>query len=102
MGQPWVYARSIFPVSTLKGKLRHLKTLGDQSLGSVLFKDPSMKRTVFEIAMLAQQSIDALKHCDSNRSLWGRRSKFFLHKKPVLVTEVFLPPLEQYASKVRL
>ncbi len=101
-GEPWVYARSIFPLKTLSRKLRYLKNLGEQSLGTVLFNHPGMQRTLFEISKLFQQNLSALRNYHTKQSLWARRSQFAISGNPVLVTEVFLPPLALHASKVKL
>ncbi|MBN0985769.1 chorismate lyase [Amphritea sp. ZJ14W] len=91
-GQPWVFARTIIPASTLTGKQRKLKGLGCRSLGSVLFRDPTMKRGPLQISRLMLNCGD---------TAWARRSLFYLANKPLLVTEVFLPALQQvhYGNK---
>ncbi|WP_020679626.1 chorismate--pyruvate lyase family protein [Marinobacterium rhizophilum] len=84
-GQPWVYARSVFPIDTLSGPQRQLKGVGSRSLGSLLFSDPSMQREPLQISRLRLQG---------REPLWARRSVFRLANKPLLVCEVFLPALE--------
>lgn len=84
--QPWVSARTIIPASTLTGKQRKLHSLGSRSLGSILFRDPSMKRSPLEISQLKLSNGD---------TAWARRSLFYLANKPLLVAEVFLPALQQ-------
>lgn len=84
--QPWVYARSILPATSLERSLRHLKQLGNKPLGAVLFSDPHMQRSDIEIAQLAASQLPF-----ADKPAWGRRSIFFLHQKPLLVSEVFLP-----------
>jgi len=84
-GQPWVYARSIIPASTLSGPQRILKSLGDRPLGALLFKDPTMKRGAIETTLLPLTNAQG--------RAWARRSVFQLRGKPLLVTEVFLDSL---------
>ncbi|NVK41244.1 MAG: chorismate lyase [Oceanospirillaceae bacterium] len=91
-GQPWVYARSVFPVSTLSGAERRLADIGNRPLGSVLFRDPSMQRDPLQIG--------ELQLADGTR-LWARRSVFHLSGKPLLVCEVFLPALESVEYPLR-
>jgi len=74
---PWVYARSILPAKSLDRSLRHLKRLGTRPLGALLFRDPHMQRSPIEVTCVQQG--------------WGRRSVFYLHQQPLLVSEVFLP-----------
>ena len=92
---PWIYARSVVPRRTLSGRTRRLRYLRTRSLGSVLFSDPSMQRSEFEIASLnpgdplhtaAAQSLTA-----RPATIWARRAVYQLAGKPLLVTEVFLP-----------
>ena len=85
-GKDWVYARSIIPATTLTGRQRQLRMLGNSSLGHLLFSDPSMKRGPLQISHLK---------LNDGRKLWARRSVFFLSNKPLLVCEVFLPELLQ-------
>jgi len=95
--QPWVYARSVFPQSTLTGRLRSLKKLDTRPLGALLFSEPSMRRSHFEIAALRNPELMNYFTAESNNFAWGRRSLFFIDEKPILVAEIFLPALEQHA-----
>lgn len=84
-GEPWVFARTVIPARTLRGRHRTLKLIGSRSLGSLLFNDPGMRRDPLQIARVDDTR--------GNR-LWARRSVFHLDDKPLLVCEVFLPALE--------
>lgn len=86
-GEIWVYARTIIPATTLTGRHRTLKQLGNRSLGSLLFGDPTMRRGPLQISRL--------KLSDNKTQVWARRSLFYLSDKPLLVCEVFLPALQQ-------
>ncbi|MGH1484696.1 MAG: chorismate--pyruvate lyase family protein [Cellvibrionaceae bacterium] len=92
---PWVYARTIIPLLTLKGSLRRLHYLGNKPLGGALFADPSMRRQGLELAEITTQDLppNAQSLHASKGSIWGRRSLFFLKNKPLLVCEVFLEKL---------
>lgn len=92
-----VYARSIIPLSTLKGKHMRLKRLGDRPLGGYLFAQPNLKRSHQHIARIVKK--DPLfkialpenePNCDQ---VWGRRSLFSMGRKSLLVSEFFLPAL---------
>lgn len=89
--KPWVYARTVIPLSTLKGPLRRLHYLGNKPLGEQLFTDPTMQREPVEVAQLPAQWLP--KKLNIHTSTWGRRSVFRLSNKPLLVSEVFLPEL---------
>lgn len=94
---PWVFARSVLPHKTLTGPRRSLGKLGSRPLGEILFSDPSILRDALEIAEINKGqrmyacATQTLK--DAPDFVWGRRSVFYLHKKPLLVNEVFLPPI---------
>lgn len=94
---PWVYARSVLPRKTLTGPRRFLGKLGNRPLGEILFSDPTIKRDELEIAEIkkGQRMYScATKILNSSPDfVWGRRSIFYLHKKPLMVNEIFLPSL---------
>jgi len=82
-GQVWVQARSILPRSSLTGMGRRLTRLGNQSLGSVLFRNPALVRGDIACARIMLNT----------GVCWARRSRLTLHGHPVLVAEAFLPAL---------
>ena len=57
-----VFARSIFPISSLAGSLAHLRRLQNKSLGAILFKHPGMRRYPFELAHMPGDSDYLPKH----------------------------------------
>lgn len=92
--KPLVYARTIIPLSSMRGALRGLAMLGNRPLGAVLFSDPSMTRQPVEVAELHaahvyHERINEL----TEESVWGRRSVFTLKNEKLLVSEFFLPEL---------
>jgi len=91
-----VFARTIIPLSSLKGRQRRLANLGQRSLGAVLFADKSMRRGNLEIVRVEvkrRPSPAALAQFEPGTVLWGRRSKFTLNGHQLLVSEFFLPAL---------
>lgn len=95
--KPWVFARSVLPRKTLTGRRRFLGKLGSRPLGEILFSDPNILRDDLEVAEIKKDQ--RMYNCatkslvDAPDSVWGRRSIFYLHKKPLLVNEVFLPSI---------
>lgn len=83
-GVVWVKARSIIPKQTLTGEEKQLAYLGERPLGAFLFRSKTMKRGPFQIASFRHKR-------QQNAS--ARRSVFFLHGKPVLVSEFLMPPV---------
>ena len=93
-GNPWVYARTVIPVTSLRGKLQRLAGLGTRPLGGVLFADPGMRRGGVELAeILPGQAVYAAATAHMRQrpaAIWGRRSVFRIAGKPLLVSEIFL------------
>lgn len=91
---PVVYARTIIPVSSLRGELRGLAMLGNKPLGAVLFSDKTMKRKPMQVTSLLPKD----RHYkwtlyNGPERIWGRRSVFVLKNRELLVSEFFLPNL---------
>lgn len=95
--KPWVFARTVIPPHTLRGKQRRLTRLGKKPLGAVLFADKSMQRTEMEIACITQDQhlyrLATHHLAQVKQPIWGRRSVFFLNQHPLLVSEIFLPEI---------
>ena len=68
------------PLGTLTGRNQQLRRLGTRPLGAFLFRDPGLRRDEVRVVR------DASGH-------WGRRSRFLLRGRPLLVAEYFLPAL---------
>jgi chorismate--pyruvate lyase len=90
----WMLARTVFPRAMLTGKERQLAGLHTRSLGSVLFKDPRMVRSPFELARV--QTASEWRHrvrlyTPKTQDLWVRRSVFELQNKSLLLSEVIFP-----------
>lgn len=94
---PWVYARTIIPHTTLTGRQRYLAHLGNRPLGAALFADTTMRRDEVEVACMRPLhrlfGTATAGLVDPPEMIWGRRSVFYVGGKPLLVNEMFLPPL---------
>lgn len=94
-GEPWVYARSVIPAQSLMGRLGFLRKLQNSALGALLFKDPNLKRSHFQVnhITLPQRGIPVTVNAQGKTpiNVYGRRSLFQLYNQPLLVAEVFLP-----------
>lgn len=95
--QPWVFARTVIPRTTLVGSYRRLARLGAHPLGRVLFAHRLLQRSALQITCLKPGNILyilATAHLpEPPASLWARRSLFYLTYGSLSVTEVFLPGL---------
>jgi chorismate--pyruvate lyase len=85
-----VFARSVFPVTSLAGELGHLRQLQNKSLGSILFGHPGMRRSPFELAHIPGDSHYLPPSLRQGLPAWGRRSRFLVGGRGLLVSEVFL------------
>ncbi len=99
-GTPVIFAQTEIPFTTLTEQQSQLAEIGSQSLGKILFQEPSMKRGAIEVTQFndqpqLQQLCRSLKQ-DDEQALWARRSLFYLHDKPLLVSELFLPAAAIY------
>ncbi len=93
--QPVVFAHSACNIRSLGSAWHSLRKLGNRPLGAVLFSHPEVIRmplyynTLSVRHPLYHHAACALS--DPPNRLWARRSLFYLHNEPLLVTEVFLP-----------
>jgi chorismate--pyruvate lyase len=81
---PWVHARSVMPLPTLRGSGRRLKLLKNRSLGSVLFERGGVQR----VPKYQQRKSRELSKLTEG---WTRRTTYVWHNKVLLVQETFLP-----------
>ncbi|PSU32932.1 chorismate lyase [Photobacterium lutimaris] len=79
-GVPWVFARTLIPLTTLTGQEQDLAQLGEMPLGFRVFTDRSARRDALEIANVGTE----------HKPVWARRSRLWLNDKPLLVAELFL------------
>lgn len=96
-GQPVVFAHSTCAREHLRGAWKAMRGLGNRSLGSMLFSHPLVMRQPLHFKMLQTQHplyrSAATMLAITPDKLWARRSLFYLHGAPLLVTEVFLPEI---------
>lgn len=95
---PWVYARSLIPVTSLKGPLQRLKRQGSRSLGATLFADRTLRRGPLEVRCVDVTEVPVDMNDDKRMNVWGRRSIFHVQNHPLLVSEYFLPALFKHKS----
>ena len=102
LSTPVMFARTVVPYFALETVFRQMKHLGNQSLGSYLFKLAGIKREPFKIKKIAhtEKLYERIMQHPRKESpeLWARRSVFRYKEAPLLLTEVFLP---QYSHIMR-
>ena len=102
--QPWVFARTVIPVRSLRGTHRRLAYLGSKSLGAALFADPQLRRGEVEVTQVGpgeQLFAHALGSLSPVGSIWGRRSVFWSRSRSLLVSEFFLPEMFRQLARDR-
>lgn len=96
-GRPVVFAHSTCAHAYLRGAWKAMRGLGNRSLGTLLFTHPLVKRQPLHYKALqfhhSLYQSAAVVLGDAPDRLWARRSLFYLHGAPLLVTEVFLPEI---------
>jgi len=96
-GQPVVFAHSALACEHLRGVWSEVRTLENKPLGALLFAHPLVERKPLHYQALRnthplyRRAAGVL--IDPPHRLWARRSLFYLHDAPLLVTEVFLPEI---------
>ncbi|WP_341938128.1 chorismate--pyruvate lyase family protein [Marinimicrobium sp. C2-29] len=100
-GQPWVFARSVIPLTSLTGRLRQLRRLQTRPLGGFLFAQPDLERGPIELSRMTPRNSSVPASLQGEEALWGRRSIFRLEARPLLVSEVFLPAFTQRLLSMR-
>lgn len=78
--EEWVAAHTLIPEYSLLGPLQQVLNLKSKPLGEYLFSHPELIRGEMDFTPLQGQG-------------WGRRSLFYLYRKPIMVAEFFLPAL---------
>ncbi len=94
--QPWVFARTVIPVRSLRGAQRRLAHLGNRPLGAYLFAHPALQRSPLQVTQINSTSRLLADCAPLQPRVWGRRSLFRLQGHPLLVSEFFLPTLPAY------
>lgn len=97
---PVIFAHTAVPLSCNASDWPLFKTLGNRSLGTTLFNDPQVRRGALHYARLqqghplVQRAQRATRYALPAQCL-ARRSLFWRKRGMLLVTEVFLPALNE-------
>lgn len=92
-GKPLILARTIIPEQTIKVAHRNLSHLGNRPLGEVIFSYPNLERLDMQVASINRSgwTLASIAEASINQPVWGRRTVYAIHQKPLLVSEFFLP-----------
>jgi chorismate--pyruvate lyase len=94
-GKPLLLARTIIPEETIKVAHRNLSHLGTRPLGEVIFSYPDLERIAMDLTLIKSVTWTqkARQKAEIQQSLWGRRTVYAIHHRPMLVSEFFLPEI---------
>ncbi len=102
--EDWIYARTVIPSFSDTHPWSTLQTLGNKPLGDLLFQTHNIQRTPFNFSRQPLSYWPYLPTYLSTMSRiqtgYARRSIFYQHHSPLLLTEVFLPPFLHDKSKI--
>ena len=94
-GEPFVFARSILPNSTVQGPNRFLRHWDSRPLGEFLFSHRMCHRGMFQYTRMTGDHAILPQDLHSSAPLWARRSVFYLNQQPLIVAEFYLPAFLQ-------
>lgn len=94
-GKPLLLARTIIPKATIKVAHRNLAHLGTRPLGEVIFSYPDLERITMDLTLVtpAAWTSQAQQRASINQPIWGRRTVYAIQRRPMLVSEFFLPEI---------
>lgn len=96
-GEPWIYARTLIPLSMLEHQGIDLRAIGETPIGELLFRAPGIERRELQHSWVCLPLAVAQALSLSARSpLLARRSSLCHGPQYLSVTEVFLPSAPVY------
>ncbi|PCJ45828.1 MAG: chorismate--pyruvate lyase [Moraxellaceae bacterium] len=96
-GEPWVFARTVIPLTTLTGAAKTLTQLGTKPLGAALFNSADVSRGAICVKQIHSSQLPTSQPIEP-QWLWGRHSVFYINQAPLLVNEIFLPNSALYST----
>ena len=100
-GRPMVFAHTIVPLEATATQWPLFRSLGDRSLGTTLFGDPSVLRGTLEYAHL-HPGHPLVRRANAATALevplFARRCLYRRHGAVLLVTELFLPAIATFPN----
>jgi len=99
---PCWYARTIIPELTYRSGESLFKRLKTESLGAIIFNEPSIQRVQLIDYPLGHDSIEYhwLKPAwrSEDKPVWSRLSTLMMKTHPFYLVEILLPGLERYST----
>jgi len=102
---PVIYARTVAPRVTFEQNQEALLSLKTRPIGeTMLYGKKNVKRSPFFYRQIHHHEPcyqRAFTTPDHPKTLWGRRSLFYISGDPLLITEVFMSTMQHYAKPMR-
>jgi chorismate--pyruvate lyase len=98
---PWVYARTLIPLTSMVGPVRQIKLLGDRPLGTLLFSHAGVRQDPVRVLQLDGVACDAagdFPQALREQRVWARQTRYFWNAYPLLVSEFFYPVFWEAAN----
>ncbi|SHF46359.1 chorismate lyase [Vibrio gazogenes] len=86
---PWVIGHTLIPQLDKSDLSNRLFRLGACSLGDFVFQSEDVQRDALQVAKVDTE----------DGVLWARRSRLWMARQPMLVTELFLPDAPVYVKE---
>lgn len=91
---PWVFARSLLPDTLVNESNLGFAQLGTKPIGELLFSNQNIILGEMSISQFNQEANSDWPMQVSINQLWGRKRNFHYKNQRIIVTEVFLPAVE--------
>ncbi len=95
----WLFARTVIPLTTLKGAAKRLTRMDKKPLGKILFgRNQALRKNMrLDLITVDPQSM-ILFAVPEGFPLWRRCSTFELATGPLIISEIFLPDCPIYPA----
>ena len=95
----WLFARTVIPLTTLKGATKRLTRMDNKPLGKILFgRNRALRKNMrLDLITVDPQSMVPFA-IPEGVPLWRRSSTFELETGPLIISEIFLPDCPIYSE----
>lgn len=95
----WLFARTVIPMTTLKGAAKRLTRMDKTPLGKILFgRSRAFRKNMHLDLILADPNSMLRFGIPEGFPLWRRFSTFELETGPLIISEIFLPDCPIYQT----
>jgi len=96
----WLFARTVIPMTTLKGAAKRLTRMDKTPLGKILFGRSRALRKNMRLDLISADPHNIFRFgIPEGFPLWRRLSTFELETGPLIISEVFLPDCPIYPTR---